>query len=304
MKSKRTVNGVFLLDKPNGMTSNEALQRVKRLFGAKKAGHTGSLDPIAVGMLPICFGEATKFSQFLLDANKTYQVKAKLGVRTASGDSEGEIIAERNVPKITRREIEKTLAMFRGTIEQVPSMYSALKYQGQPLYKLARQGIEVERKARPVTIYELTLLEYNEDCVTLYVYCSKGTYVRTLIDDFGEALGCGAHVNALRRMTVSHYPTDQMITLLQLEHERDEKNIAALDRYLLPIESMVFNFPSIKLEQTTHFYLCQGQAVMVPHSPTEGLVRLHDCYDRFVGIGEVLGDGKIAPRRLVKVNAK
>lgn len=300
---KRAIDGVLLLDKPSGMTSNDAVQRIKKLFHAKKAGHTGSLDPLANGMLPICLGEATKFSQYLLDADKAYYVKARLGIRTASGDSAGEIIAERPIPKITKRLLEKTLSSFRGVIEQTPSMYSALKYKGQPLYKLARQGIEVERKPRQVMIDELNLLGWNDEEVELYVHCSKGTYIRTLMDDLGETLNCGAHVIALRRLMVMHYHENQMISLMRLEQGYDESNSAALDLYLLPIESMVVNLPMLKLNQLTTFYLQQGQAVMVPYAPASGFVRLRNYNDQFIGIGEMLGDSHpqtAAPHRLIK----
>ena len=297
---KRPIGGVLLLDKPSGMTSNDAVQRIKKLFHVKKAGHTGSLDPLANGMLPICLGEATKFSQYLLDADKAYYVKVRLGVRTVSGDSEGEIIAERLIPKITKCLLEKTLSSFRGVIEQTPSMYSAVKYKGQPLYKLARQGIEVERKPRQVTIDELNLLDWNDKEVELYVHCSKGTYIRTLVDDLGETLNCGAHVIALRRLTVMHYHTKQMISLARLEKRHNESNLAALDLHLLPIESMILSFPALKLNQFITFYLRKGLAVMVPHAPTSGFVRLHDYNDQFIGIGEVLSDSRIVPRRLIK----
>ena len=297
---KRTIGGVLLLDKPSGMTSNDAVQRIKKLFYAKKVGHTGSLDPLANGMLPICLGEATKFSQYLLDADKAYYVKVRLGIRTASGDSEGKIIGKRPIPKITKCLLEKTLSLFRGIIKQTPSMYSALKYKGKPLYKLARQGVEVERKPRQVMIDELNLLDWNDEEVELYVHCSKGTYIRTLIDDLGETLNCGAYVIVLRRLMVMHYHENQMIPLIQLEQGYDESNPAALDLYLLPIESMVLNFPVLKLNQLTNFYLQQGRAVTVPHPPVSGFVRLRNYNDQFIGVGEVLSDARIAPRRLIK----
>ena len=297
---QRAIDGVLLLDKPSGMTSNDAVQRIKKIFRVKKAGHTGSLDPLANGMLPICLGEATKFAQYLLDADKAYYVKVRLGVRTASGDSEGEIIIERPIPKITKRLLKKTLSSFRGVIEQIPSMYSAIKYKGQPLYKLARQGIEVERKPRQVIIDELNLLDWNDKEVELYVHCSKGTYIRTLVDDLGETLNCGAHVIALRRLMVMCYRESQMISLARLEQRYDELNLAALDFYLLPIESMVLNFPALKLNQSTTFYLRKGLAMMVPHALTSGFVRLRNYNDQFIGIGEVLCDARIAPRRLIK----
>jgi len=292
---KRAINGFLLLDKPTGITSNAALQRVKRLFHAKKAGHTGSLDPLASGMLPICFGEATKFSQYLLDADKSYFVKAKLGIRTATADKEGEIIAQREVPTLTQADIDSAFDSFRGEIDQVPSMFSAVKHKGQPLYKLARKGIEVERKSRRIKIYELNVLDFENSTVTFEVSCSKGTYVRTLVDDFGESLGCGAHVIHLRRSTVGHFQMDQMNSLEKLENINDKD----LMNYLLPLESIVGNWPAIKLETHTAFYLQQGQAVMVPQAPTEGWLRLLHKNGQFIGVGEILSDGKVAPRRLI-----
>ncbi|WP_211924127.1 tRNA pseudouridine(55) synthase TruB [Coxiella endosymbiont of Amblyomma nuttalli] len=297
---KRAISGILLLNKLSGMTSNNAVQRIKKLFHAKKVGHTGSLDPLAEGMLPICLGEATKFSQYLLDSNKTYYVKVRLGIRTASGDSEGKIIAERPIPKITKHLLEKTLSLFRGVIEQTPSMYSALKYKGQPLYKLARQGIKVERKARRVTIDALNVLNWNDEEIEFYVHCSKGTYIRTLMDDIGETLNCGAHVVALRRLMVMHYRESQMIPLVQLEQEYDASNLTALDLYLLPVESMILHFPALKLNQLTTLYLQQGRIVMISHALSSGFVRLRNYNDQFIGIGEILSDARIAPRRLIK----
>lgn len=292
---KKTINGILLLDKPTGITSNAALQRIKRLFHAKKAGHTGSLDPLASGMLPICFGEATKFSQYLLDADKRYFVKAKLGIRTATADKEGEIIAKREVPALTKVQIDSAFDAFRGEIEQIPSMFSAVKYKGQPLYKLARKGIEVERKSRRIKIYELNVLDYENDIISFEVSCSKGTYVRTIVDDFGEAIGCGAHVIYLRRSTVGHFQMEEMTSLEKLENTEEE----SLMKYLSPLESMVGSWPGIELERHTAFYLQQGQAVMVPQAPAKGWVRLLHKNGQFIGVGEILSDGKVAPRRLV-----
>ncbi len=296
----RPINGLLLIDKPKGITSNAALQHIKRLFHAKKAGHTGSLDPLADGMLPICFGEATKFSQYLLNADKIYLVKAKLGVRTVTGDSEGEIVEQKTVPELTRRQIEKYLSPFRGTIDQIPSMYSALKYNGRPLYELARQGIDVPRASRRISIHELSVLDWKDSILELFVHCSKGTYVRTLVDDLGQAIGCGAHVIALRRLSVGGFEESGMLSIPRLEKEYDKNNLAAIDRYILPVESMVSCLPAIKLSKTTAYYLRNGHAVMVPNAPTQGFVRLRENEHDFIGIGEVLSDGKIAPRRLVK----
>ena len=212
----RFIDGIVLLDKDTGMSSNFALQRVKRFFNANKAGHTGALDPLATGMLPICLGEATKFSQHLLDSDKRYLVTAKLGQRTDTSDSDGEVVQTRPV-NVTQALLDEKLAFFRGTTQQIPSMYSALKYQGQPLYKYAREGIEVPRESRPITVFELNFIKLEGDELTLDIHCSKGTYIRTIIDDLGEMLGCGAHVVMLRRTQVAEYPYEKMVTLAQLE---------------------------------------------------------------------------------------
>ena len=230
--NKSQVNGVLLLNKPSGMTSNAALQQVKRLLQAKKAGHTGSLDPLASGMLPMCFGRATKLCQHLLNADKRYFVRAKLGVRTNTSDQEGHVIATREVPALSAVAIDRAFDAFRGEIEQVPSMFSAIKHQGQPLYKLARQGIEVERKSRHIKIYELMVLDYQNSVVTFEVHCSKGTYIRTLVDDFGELLGCGAHVTYLHRLSVGPFQKEQMIPLDKIESDTERL------RYLLSLESL------------------------------------------------------------------
>lgn len=295
---RRAVNGLLLLDKPAGMSSNDALQQVKRLFNAQKAGHTGSLDPLATGMLPICLGEATKISGFLLDADKRYRMTCKLGVKTATGDTEGEVLERRPVPSLDAGALEPVLARFRGEIQQIPPMYSALKHQGERLYKLARQGQEVERAPRTVVIHELTLLRLAEDEIDLEVACSKGTYVRALAEDLGEALGCGAHVSALRRLAVGPYrDPDAMVTLDTLR-ELAGDGYQALDRQLLAVESALYDWPEIRLTADSAFYMRQGQAVQVPKAPTAGWVRLYDQDQRFLGVGEIQDDGKVAPRRM------
>ena len=296
---KRSIHGILLLDKPSGITSNAALQTVKRLFNARKAGHTGSLDPLANGMLPLCFGDATKFSQYLLESDKVYQVSAKLGVRTETGDAEGEVIASRTVPALTFKSINKAFDQFRGTIDQVPSMYSALKYKGTPLYKFAREGITVERKSRAVTIYELTLLDFNDDTIHFELRCSKGTYVRTLVDDFGELLGCGAHVIGLRRLSVGPYQTHSMVSMEALEETLQSADHAALDHYLLPIDTTVKQWPEVRLTKDMAFYLKRGQAVVVPFAPVSGWVRIALKDGTFLGVGEMLDGGKVAPRKLM-----
>ena len=295
----RNINGILLLDKPVGMSSNAALQVVKRLFQAAKAGHTGSLDPLASGLLPICFGEATKASGFLLDADKHYRVRCKLGEKTTTGDAEGEVIESLPVPALDAAALNATLARFRGTIEQIPPMYSAVKHQGQRLYKLARQGVEVEREPRQIVIHELTLLGWEPPFFDIDVRCTKGTYVRTLAEDIGAALGCGAHVTELRRLGVGPYDESGMIALDRLSDLAGDQGVAALDEHLRPIESALEQWPDVRLSPDAAFYLRQGQAVVVPHAPTSGWVRLYAGDRQFLGMGEILDDGRVAPKRLM-----
>ena len=297
-KKGRSVHGVLLLDKPLHISSNHALQKVKRLFDAQKAGHTGSLDPLATGMLPICLGEATKVSAFLLDADKTYRFKCQLGTRTATADAEGEVIETRPFEQITLNDIDKVIPRFIGDIEQIPPMYSALKKDGQRLYELARQGIEVERKPRPVTIYKLDIISFDQGEIELEVECSKGTYVRTLAEDIGEALGCGAFVTRLHRLSVGPY-TGNMISLEQLE-QLAEQGFDALDDELLPLDSGIVDWPEVRLDADSAFYVKQGQPVQIAKSPTEGWVRIYAGED-FIGLGEIQDDGRIAPRRMMNL---
>lgn len=298
------IDGILLLDKPLDITSNGALQRVKRLFCAKKAGHTGSLDPLATGMLPICFGEATKLSQFLLESDKYYQVTATLGVRTATGDAEGEVISTLPCDKITAAQIEQVLPQFTGDIQQVPPMYSALKFQGTPLYKLARQGIEIERQSRPVTIHSLQLQEFNGNTFKIFVHCTKGTYVRTLVDDIGLALGCGAHVSELRRTAVAPYQSDRMYTWDELEEISQTGGCQALYDCLLPLDTCVQSYPAVYLNTAAAFYVRTGQPIIAPQLPTSGLIRLFSDDGEFIGIGEMLDDGRVAPKRLLGLSKK
>lgn len=302
----REVDGILLLDKPAGITSNDALQQVKRIYAAAKAGHTGALDPLATGMLPICLGEATKFSQFLLEADKRYRVVAKLGQRTDTSDADGEVVQTRPV-NVAAGELIEALDHFRGDIEQVPSMYSALKYQGKPLYQYAREGIEVPREARPITVYELKLLRFDGDEVELEIHCSKGTYIRTIVDDLGERLGCGAHVTMLRRLAVAGYPAERMLTLEQLQcildncKASDTSPRLELDPLLLPMDTAVQGLPEVNLSELVAGYLLQGQAVQVAGAPLDGFVRMTIGEEhRFIGVGEIDDDGKVAPRRLVR----
>src|SRR3990167_3632821 len=301
MVMRKQVNGVLLLDKPPQLTSNGALQIVTRLFNAKKAGHTGSLDPIATGMLPICFGEATKFSQFLLESDKQYQVVAKLGERTTTGDREGKITAKQVVTFVTTSRMTDVMKTFSGDLEQTPPMFSAIKYQGKPLYQLARQGIEVDRQPRKITIYAIELVNFDQDqmifCFT--VHCSKGTYIRTLVEDIGRELNCGAHVTELRRVAVTPYNASNMYPLSILENIAKSAGQAGLEACLLPIETAVQIFPAVKLSQTAAFYMRTGQAVRASVPIDNVLVRLLSEDAKFLGIGEVTPDGRIKPKRLV-----
>lgn len=294
----RPVNGVLVVDKPAGISSNDAVQRAKRLFGAQKVGHTGSLDPLATGVLPLCFGEATKFSQFLLDADKKYRARICLGVSTETGDADGDVIAEADASSVTAAQVAAELKNFVGEIEQVPSMYSALKHQGQPLYKLARQGVEVERVPRKVTVYCAELLQVTGTEIELFVHCSKGTYIRSLAEDLGTALDCGGHVAGLRRLAAGPYKEEQAVSFEKLNAMSGPEELDAL---LLPVSSAVDSWPIMRLHQDTAHYLLRGQPVQVAHAPTEGWVQIFESgeEDRFLGVGEILTDGRIAPRRLV-----
>jgi len=294
----RPINGVLLLDKPLGLSSNQALQKVKWLFKAAKAGHTGSLDPLATGLLPLCFGEATKISAYLLDADKVYDFSVKLGVRTSTGDAEGEVLQQQPFEHISLTDIQRILPQFRGEISQVPPMHSALKVGGQRLYELARKGEEVERKPRQVQIYSLECTGLEDGIADFRVHCSKGTYVRTLAEDMGEALGCGGHVSRLRRLKVGPYE-DHMITLEQLE-VLAEQGFEVLDGSLLGLDTGLMQYPDIQLDRDSAYYMGLGQAVQVPNSPTEGLVRLYS-QDRFMGIGEIQDDGKVGPKRMMNL---
>ncbi len=296
----REVNGILVIDKPQGVTSNGILQQIKRLYGAAKAGHTGALDPLATGVLPLCFGEATKFSQMMLDSDKAYVTTARLGERTETGDSEGGVVEEKPVPALTEAEVEAVLENFRGDIQQVPSMYSALKHQGKPLYEYARQGIEIDRPARPVTIYELKLLAIRDNELDMAVTCTKGTYIRSLVEDIGEALGCGAHVVALRRTMASGYDLSQAHDVNALEAMREKGE--SLDGLLLPPESALTMFPEHRLGGSPLVSILNGQPVRISGQPFEGFVRIYGDHS-FVGLVEAVPEGddtNLVPRRLVK----
>ncbi|WP_312277588.1 tRNA pseudouridine(55) synthase TruB [Kosakonia cowanii] len=301
----RDVHGVLLLDKQQGASSNDVLQKVKRLYNANRAGHTGALDPLATGMLPICLGEATKFSQYLLDSDKRYRVIARLGQRTDTSDADGQVVEERPVT-FNAAELASALESFRGNTQQIPSMYSALKYQGKKLYEYARQGIEVPREARPITVYELLFIRHEGDELELEIHCSKGTYIRTIIDDLGEKLGCGAHVIYLRRLAVSRYPIERMVTLEQLQalvQQAEQQEIPAaelLDPLLMPMDSPASDFPVVNIPSVVAAYFKNGQPVRASTTPAEGLVRVKEGEEgKFIGMGEIDDQGRVAPRRLV-----
>ncbi|MEQ9946610.1 tRNA pseudouridine(55) synthase TruB [Pectobacterium aroidearum] len=301
----RDIHGVLLLDKPQGVSSNDVLQKVKRIFNANRAGHTGALDPLATGMLPICLGEATKFSQYLLDSDKRYRVIARLGQRTDTSDADGNVIEERAIG-FSATELDQALEGFRGTTQQVPSMYSALKYQGRKLYEYARQGLTVPREAREITVYELQFIRWEGDELELEIHCSKGTYIRTIIDDLGEKLGCGAHVIYLRRLQVATYPIERMVTLEQLaalvEQAQAQELLPSLslDPLLMPMESPVIDFPEVNLTPVVAGYLKLGQPVQAANTPLNGMVRITEGdAHKFIGMGEIDSDGRVAPRRLV-----
>lgn len=306
----RQLDGVFLLDKPPGLSSNGVLQHVKRLYGAAKGGHTGALDPLATGMLPLTFGEATKFSQFLLDADKRYLTTAKMGIRTDSSDADGKVIEEQEIGGHVNAELIKQLLVdkFTGEIEQVPSMFSALKYKGQPLYKLARKGEKVEVKSRRVTILEITLLDYRPELgeFDLDVRCTKGTYIRSIVEDLGLMLGCGAHVTVLRRLESGPYKADMMISMDDIsalaqtkEDESDEQKYARIDPLLLPSYSPIEHFPKIVLDEQQKLALFQGKPVQL-QDMAEGLVRLHLSEDDyFLGMGVINSDSLLRSKRLL-----
>jgi len=291
---KRKIDGVLLLDKPVGLSSNIALQKAKRLFRAEKAGHTGTLDPFATGLLPLCLGEATKFSQFLLDADKEYLATLRLGVRTSSGDPEGEVIAERPVD-IDAARLQAALDQFIGEIEQVPPMHSALKHAGRPLYEYARKGIDIERKARRVVVRELEITAFAGDVCSLRVRSSKGFYVRALADDLGEVLGCGAHLAALRRTGVGPFNIEQAHTLEGLWELDDPQR----DACLLPADILAGSLTQLPLDLEAAWQICHGQPIWLPRLKVGEQYRLYAPDGRFLGVGEVNQDGKVASRRLV-----
>jgi tRNA pseudouridine55 synthase len=293
----RDVDGILILDKPIGCSSNQALQQVRKLYRARKAGHCGSLDPLATGILPICLGEATKFSSYLLGANKTYRATCRLGETTTTGDTEGEVVESRPVA-VEVTQVERSLTQFVGEIEQIPPMYSALKHQGKRLYQLARKGIQVERKARQVTIYRLALLSCSGDSLSFEVSCSKGTYIRTLAEDIGAVLGCGAHLTALHRSAVDSFVEQDAITMDQLQL-LEQKGMDQLDDLLLPVTRAVVQFPELILDASSSLMISQGKRVQLGASEAAGLRRLVTDEGRFMGLGKVASDGELAAKRLM-----
>ena len=300
-KQGRDVDGIILLDKPQGESSNASLQKVKRLLKAAKAGHTGSLDPLATGVLPLCFGEATKVSQFLLDSDKAYQTTILLGTKTDSGDSQGSIISHQDSVQVGADQLAQALEQFRGEIEQVPSMYSALKHEGVPLYRLARQGKTVERKRRRVHIHSLELQAFDGRQLQLDISCSKGTYIRSIADDLGDVLGCGAHVTALRRTRAGPFDISRCVEFGALQASVAEHGLQAADRYLIPADEAISHLPLVRLSEDTAHFILQGQPVLVSHLPLSGLVRLYRG-EQFIGVGTILDDGRVAPQRLIRSN--
>ncbi|MDB2533566.1 tRNA pseudouridine(55) synthase TruB [Porticoccaceae bacterium] len=302
----RSVNGIFLLNKPLDRSSNQALQRVKNLFDANKAGHTGALDPLATGVLPICLGEATKFSQFLLDSDKHYRSTFVLGVATETGDCDGDTVSQTDASALTQDQIDSAIEAFRGEIQQIPSMYSALKHNGQPLYKLARQGIEVERDARTINVYKFEILDFRpgpQAELDVEVHVSKGTYVRTLAEDLGAALGCGAHVSALHRHIAGPFTEQESMTLPELEKLRENCEAPELDYLLKPMDIAVADRMAVELSEIVAGYFQLGQEVMSTQAFRNGqegdIVRVFREGGAFLGVGTVTEDGKVAPKRLV-----
>jgi tRNA pseudouridine55 synthase len=301
----RAVNGILLVDKHQGESSNAIVQQIKRLYGAAKAGHTGALDPLATGMLPVCLGEATKFSQFLLDADKTYEVEAQLGVRTDTSDADGGVVEIREV-SVTSKQLAEALEQFRGKIKQVPSMYSALKHEGQPLYYYARKGIDIPREPREIEVFSNELIDFAEDSVRLRIHCSKGTYIRTIIDDLGQVLGCGAHVRELRRTKVADFPNAMQSvahyqSLVDSDNEATEQH-AILDALLLDMDTPVLKLAEVELDEIDTKNLQLGQAVKYDINrgfTKDQQIRVYGPNRLFLGIVHCTGEGTLQPKRLV-----
>lgn len=302
----RQVNGILLLNKALGVSSNKALQEVKHLYHAAKAGHTGTLDPLATGVLPICFGEATKFTQFLLDADKKYSATIRFGISTSSGDAGSKIVSESGAINLNIEKINSTLARFRGKILQVPSMYSALKHEGVRLYELARKGINVDRKARSIEIYSLEIINFRPGEfpeADFKVHCSKGTYIRSLAEDIGTSLGCGAYISNLHRDAVGEFNNNDSITQKELEFIKNSDLMDDLDSLLKPIDAGIQHLMEANLTEDATFYFCRGQPVVAPQTFRESkegdIVRVFQQEGLFIGVGEISADGKLVPKRLI-----
>ena len=290
---RREIDGVFLLDKPLGFSSNQALKKIQWLFNAKKAGHTGTLDPMASGLLPICLGEATKFSHRLLDANKTYIATIQLGITTSTGDQEGEVVSEKEVV-LNEAQLKDTLKKFIGDITQIPPMYSALKFEGKPLYEYAREGIEIERKSRQIKIYDIKLIKMEESVITIEVLCSKGTYVRTLAEDIGQALGCGAHLKGLERTQTGNFQLSDALSIEALE----SMTMASREKELMPIDALLDELLSIQLTETETEAIKKGQSIDF-NNKNDKEMRLYSASGQFIGVGQPDLQGRLFPKRLI-----
>ncbi|QCI19936.1 MAG: tRNA pseudouridine(55) synthase TruB [Buchnera aphidicola (Brevicoryne brassicae)] len=301
---KRNINGLLLLDKPKGISSNNALQQVKLIFNAKKAGYIGTLDPLATGLLPICFGECTKFSHYLTDSNKRYHVIAKLGEKTSTSDSDGVIIKKRPIT-FTDLQLNLSIKELTGLIDQVPSMYSAIKYNGISLYKYARQGLNIKRSARKVSIYNIDAIHQKNDLIEFKVFCSKGTYIRTLVEDLGEKLGCGAHVVFLRRLQVGSYFSKKLVKISDLHELLKKENIKnnsffnKIDDLLMPVDSPVSFLPEVYLSPKKSYNFKLGQTVNFNSNIKNSLVRVRDKDNKFIGLGKINMEELLIPYRLV-----
>ena len=300
-RKRRQITGIFLLDKEKGLTSNKALQQIKHLFEAQKAGHTGSLDPLATGVLPICFGQATKFSRFLLDAEKTYEATVVFGVTTESGDAEARVVQKRPTDNLNQGRVESVLKMYRGKTQQIPSMFSALKVDGERLYSLARKGITIDRDPRDIEVYELNLLSLCGNKARLFIRCSKGTYVRTLVEDIGESIGCGAHVRELRRLRVASFSIKDCLTFESILDFRKKNGL--LESKLLPIDSALSGWPKIFVPEDSQKNLQHGQTISIEGSTPLGLVTIYSknsyLSEDFLGIGELLSNGRLSPKKML-----
>ena len=301
IRRMNNINGILLLDKPSGLTSNKALQITKRIYGAYKAGHTGSLDPIATGVLPICFGQATKVSKYLIESSKTYQAIVKLGIKTTTGDREGSILIKQRFKKIQQEKIERILKTFVGKSQQLPPMFSAVKVNGIRLYKYARKGLTVERKKRQIEVHDISLKSYNEDLLELIIHCSKGTYIRTLVEDIGSKLNTHAHVFQLRRISIDSLKSQNIQTLNELENAKKNQE---LYKYLLPLDKAIQYLPKIIISNEYQLKFTQGQKIKL--STKDALlkknIRVYDLNNQIVGLGCIENDGLLKPIRLFNLN--